>query len=79
MEKAKNVIETTFRCMRCKKNLVITEKQGVTFFGCPRCDCYVIVLQWQIREFRHKGHFNWRGFMKYLYRSYLDAREFICK
>jgi ssDNA-binding Zn-finger/Zn-ribbon topoisomerase 1 len=81
MEKAKTKVKTTFRCNRCSNNLVIVEDKhnNVTFFGCPKCDCYIIVLPWQVKEFRRRRYFNWKGFMKYIYRSYVDARESVCK
>jgi len=74
-----NVIKTTFQCPRCGRNLIITEKKGITFFGCTKCDCYIIVQPWQVREFKRGGYFNWRDFMKYIYRSYINARDYVCK
>jgi hypothetical protein len=79
MEKVKNPVKTTFRCSRCRKRLVIVERGNVTLFGCPRCDCYVVLLPWQLREFRRGNFFNWRGLMKYAYNVYLDARDSVCQ
>jgi len=79
MEKAKVVIKTSYRCPRCSKNLVIVEDRGVAFFGCVKCDCYLIVQRWQIREFKRKRYFDWRGLMEYLFSSYVDLRKTTCK
>ena len=78
MGKVKNVV-TTFRCSYCGDRLILMEKHGVLFFGCPRCDCYLIIPQWRLKEFKYGNFFNWKGLMKYAYNTYLDARESVCR
>ncbi len=70
-------VVTNFRCPFCKKRLVIKEK-GVVMFGCPRCDCYVIVTKDKIKPYIYDNMFNWKKMMKELYDAYLEAREYIC-
>jgi len=78
MEKAKDAFKTEYRC-RCGNPLAIVEDKQTTLFGCDRCDCYIILLPWQLREFRRKNYFDWKGLMKYAYNTYLEARRFVCK
>ncbi len=82
MEKLKTYgIKTTFQCHRCDNHLVLIEdkRNDVMFFGCPRCDCYVIVPSWRLKEFKHGNYFNWRKLMKYAYHTYLEARDMVCQ
>ncbi len=80
MEKAE-MIKTTFMCRHCKSRLVITEDRHnkVLIFGCPKCDCYLIIPEWRLKEFKHKGFFDWKGFMRYAYNTYLEARDLVCE
>jgi hypothetical protein len=77
MEKA-SMVKTEFKC-RCKRRLVFMEQNNIILFGCPRCDCYLVILPWQVRDFKRNGFFDWRGFMKYVYSTYLDARDSVCQ
>jgi len=81
MEKIKNAIKTTFRCKHCKTRLVIVEdrRNNVLMFGCQKCDCYLIIPEWRMNEFKRKKFFDWQGFMKYAYNTYLDARDSVCQ
>jgi hypothetical protein len=80
MEKTENV-ETSFKCSRCHNSLVILEdkRDNVTLFGCLKCDCYVVLLPWHLKEFKRGKFFNWKGLMRYIYRTYLDARDLVCQ
>jgi len=79
MEKAKTV-KTTFKC-GCKTRLVIVEdrRNNVLMFGCPRCDCYLVIPEWRMREYIRRNFIDWKGLMKHAYKSYLDAHDAICR
>ncbi len=81
MEKLKNTIKTAFRCNHCRSRLIIAEnkRDNVTLFGCPKCDCYVVLLPWQLQEFRRSDFFDWSSLMKYVYNVYLEARDSVCQ
>ena len=82
MEIAKtSAIKTTFRCNHCSSRLVIIEdkRNNVAFFGCPKCDCYIVIPPWRLKEFKHRSFFNWKAFMEHMYRSYIDARDSVCQ
>ncbi|MFZ8808417.1 MAG: hypothetical protein ACO2PN_09970 [Pyrobaculum sp.] len=70
-------LKTTFRCT-CGKRLVLLEEVGTAMFGCERCQCYVIVTNSRIKQYRYSGMFNWRRFMKDLYNSYIEAHRYVC-
>ncbi len=72
-------INTTFRCPFCRKRLVIEETKGVMMFGCPRCQCYVVVTRNRLKEYVYLGKFNWRRFIKDLYATYVEARRYVCE
>lgn len=81
MEKMNNAVKMAFRCSRCRGHLAIVEdkRDNVALFGCPRCDCYLVLLPWHLREFRRRSFFDWKGLMEYIYKTYLDARDSVCK
>ncbi len=72
-------VVTNFRCPFCKKRLVIEEMQNVLMFGCPKCQCYVIVTENRLKEYVYLGRFSWRRFMKDLFVAYIEARRYICE
>jgi len=73
-----NKTKTTFRC-KCGSRLIIMEKHGALYFGCPRCDCYVVIPQWRLKEFEHGNLFNWKALMEYAYDTYIDVRAAVCR
>jgi DNA-directed RNA polymerase subunit RPC12/RpoP len=74
-----NAVKTTFRCKHCGGRLILMEKHGVLFFGCLRCDCYVIIPEWRLKEFKYGNLFNWKALMEYAYDTYIDVRESVCQ
>jgi DNA-directed RNA polymerase subunit RPC12/RpoP len=71
-------VKTTFKCLHCSRKLVIEETMGVMMFGCPRCQCYVIVTENRVKEYVYGSMFSWKRLMKDLYNAYKTARQHIC-
>ena len=51
---------------------------GAVMFGCPRCQCYVIVTENKVREYFYGSVFSWRRLMKDLYNTYTSAKRHVC-
>jgi hypothetical protein len=77
---SKTRIATTFRCPSCRRRLVFEDVGGVNavFFGCPRCECYVIVTNSRVKLYSYGNMFSWKRFMSDLYAAYIEARKYIC-